>query len=37
MKILTLENKPLDLNTLPDQIEEDIRFSILVHLVVFWI
>tara|TARA_X000000368_G_C22843268_1_gene628653 strand:+ start:310 stop:816 length:507 start_codon:yes stop_codon:yes gene_type:complete len=29
MKILTLENKPLDLNTLPDQIEEDIRFSIL--------
>jgi hypothetical protein len=29
MNILTLENKPLDLNTLPDQIEEDIRFSIL--------
>ena len=29
MQILTLENKPLDLNTLPDQIEEDIRFSIL--------
>ena len=29
MKILTLENTPLDLNTLPDQIEEDIRFSIL--------
>ena len=29
MKILTLENKPLDLNTLPDQIEEDIRFSVL--------
>mgnify|MGYP000674918577 CR=1 FL=1 len=29
MHILTLENKPLDLNTLPDTIEEDIRFSIL--------
>jgi|TARA_B100001287_G_scaffold237460_1_gene210476 hypothetical protein len=29
MKILTLENKGLDLNTLPDQIEEDIRFSVL--------
>ena len=29
MKILTLENEGLDLNTLPDQIEEDIRFSVL--------
>ena len=29
MKILTLENTGLDLNTLPDQIEEDIRFSVL--------
>lgn len=29
MQILTLENKALDLNTLPDQIEEDIRFSVL--------
>ena len=29
MKILTLDNVPLDLNTLPDTIEEDIRFSIL--------
>ncbi|MBJ33246.1 MAG: hypothetical protein CMC89_00805 [Flavobacteriaceae bacterium] len=29
MKILTLENQSLDLNTLPDQIEEDIRFSVL--------
>ena len=28
-KILTLENEALDLNTLPDQIEEDIRFSVL--------
>ena len=29
MQILTLENKALDLNTLPDTIEEDIRFSVL--------
>jgi hypothetical protein len=29
MQILTLENEALDLNTLPDQIEEDIRFSVL--------
>ena len=29
MQILTLENQALDLNSLPDQIEEDIRFSIL--------
>ena len=29
MQILTLENTALDLNTLPDQIEEDIRFSVL--------
>ena len=29
MRILTLENEALDLNTLPDQIEEDIRFSVL--------
>ena len=29
MRILTLENKALDLNTLPDELDEDIRFSIL--------
>ena len=29
MKILTLENKAFDLNTLPDEIDEDFRFSIL--------
>ena len=29
MKILTLEDQALDLNTLPEQIEEDIRFSVL--------
>jgi len=29
MHIMTLENKTLDLNLLPDQIEEDIRFSVL--------
>jgi len=29
MNILTLENEALNLNTLPDQIEEDIRFSVL--------
>ena len=29
MRILTLENQPLDLQQLPDELEEDIRFSIL--------
>ena len=29
MKILTLENKSYDLKNLPEQIEEDIRFSVL--------
>lgn len=29
MKILTLENKSFHLNNLPDQLEEDIRFSVL--------
>ena len=29
MRILTLENEPLDLQQLPDELEEDIRFSIL--------
>lgn len=29
MKILTLENKVIDLNELPDELEEDIRFSVL--------
>lgn len=29
MKILTLENKSFDLNNLPEEIEEDFRFSIL--------
>jgi hypothetical protein len=29
MKILTLENEALDLNNLPDEIEDDIRFSVL--------
>ena len=29
MKILTLENKSLDLDKLPDEITEDIRFSVL--------
>ena len=29
MNILTLDNEALNLNTLPDQIEEDIRFSVL--------
>ena len=29
MKILTLENKCFHLNNLPDQLEEDIRFSVL--------
>ena len=33
MKILTLENEGLDLNTLSDQIEEDIRFSVLHNLI----
>lgn len=32
MKILTLENTTFDLNRLPDQIEEDIRFSVLDNL-----
>jgi len=29
MKILTLDNQPLDLNQLPDEIDEDIRFAVL--------
>jgi hypothetical protein len=29
MNILTLDNKSLDLNDLPDELEEDIRFSVL--------
>jgi len=29
MKILTLDNKPYDLTKLPDELEEDFRFSIL--------
>jgi hypothetical protein len=29
MNILTLDNKPFSLNNLPEQIEEDIRFSVL--------
>ena len=29
MKILTLENRSLDLNELPEEIEEDLRFSVL--------
>ena len=29
MRILTLENKTYDLNNLPDEIEEDFRFSVL--------
>ena len=29
MQILTLENKPYDLNNLPDEIEDDMRFSVL--------
>ena len=29
MKILTLENRGYDLNKMPDQIEDDIRFSVL--------
>ena len=29
MKILTLENKPYDLNNLPKEINEDIRYSVL--------
>jgi len=29
MKILTLENKAFDLNTLPEEIDDDFRFSIL--------
>jgi hypothetical protein len=29
MKILTLENKSFDLNDLPEEVEEDMRFSVL--------
>ena len=29
MRILTLENKAFDLNDLPEEIEEDTRFSVL--------
>ena len=29
MNILTLDNKAFSLNNLPEQIEEDIRFSVL--------
>ena len=29
MRILTLENKSYDLNNLPEEIEEDFRFSVL--------
>jgi len=29
MKILTLENKPFSLTNLPDEIEDDVRFSVL--------
>ena len=29
MKILTLNNRSFDLNDLPDEIEDDIRFSVL--------
>jgi hypothetical protein len=29
MKILTLENKAFDLNDLPEELEEDLRFSVL--------
>lgn len=29
MKILTLNNKPFDLNELPEELEEDLRFSVL--------
>ena len=29
MKILTLENNAFDLNTLPEEIDDDFRFSIL--------
>ena len=29
MKILTLDNEALDLNQLPDEVDEDIRFSVL--------
>lgn len=29
MKILTLEDKALDLNTIPEELEEDVRFSVL--------
>lgn len=29
MKILTLKNKSFDLNELPDEVDEDTRFSVL--------
>lgn len=29
MKILTLNNKPFDLNELPDEVDDDMRFSVL--------
>jgi hypothetical protein len=29
MKILTLDDKALDLNTIPEELEEDVRFSVL--------
>ncbi len=29
MKILTLSNRPLDLNEIPEELEEDVRFSVL--------
>jgi hypothetical protein len=29
MKILTLNNRPFDLNELPEELEEDLRFSVL--------
>ena len=29
MKILTLNNTPLDLNEIPEELEEDVRFSVL--------
>lgn len=29
MKILTLENKPFDLNELPEEVDDDTRFSVL--------
>jgi hypothetical protein len=29
MQILTLDNKPFDLNNLPDDVDESMRFSVL--------